>query len=104
MLAMFIAISDERMQPTDDTQFTFMETAPGYPVPIKEWFYPGRLTGLEFLYSKEQRETIAQHMHAEATTQTAANIPEESPSVSEPAPQPSVEQPAQPQAEEQPQS
>jgi hypothetical protein len=71
MLTMFIAISAQRMEPTDETVFTFIETAPQYPLPIKEWFYPGRLTGLEFVYPKEQREEIARHM-ATAVTETAS--------------------------------
>jgi hypothetical protein len=61
MLTMFMAISDERLEPADKTVFTFIETAPGYPLPIKEWFYPGRLNGLEFIYPKEQALEIARH-------------------------------------------
>jgi len=61
MLTMFMAVSDERTRPVDNTVFTFVETAPGYPLPIKEWFYPGRLTGLEFIYSKDQAREIARH-------------------------------------------
>ena len=101
LLAMFIAISDQRMEVTDKTVFNFMETAPGYPVPIKEWFYPGRLHGLEFIYSKEQRDTIALHMRGAAVTATASNtvtkteetaVSEEKPSVTEPTEKSEVEE------------
>ncbi len=34
-LTMFMAISDERLQPADKTVFTFIETQPGYPLPVK---------------------------------------------------------------------
>src|SRR5262249_11960496 len=61
MLTMFMAISDERPEPTDRTQFTFIETQPQYPLPIKEWFYPGRLHGLEFIYPKDQAIKISEH-------------------------------------------
>src|SRR5262245_28224153 len=61
MLTMFMAVSADRSEPADRTVFNFIETAPGYPLPIKEWFYPGRLNGLEFVYPKEQAESIAQH-------------------------------------------
>jgi len=61
MLTMFMAISDERLQPVDDTTFTFIETQAGFPLPMKEWFYPGRLNGLEFVYPKDQASTIASH-------------------------------------------
>ena len=93
LLTMFIAISDERMQPTDDTKFTFMETAPGYPIPIKEWFYPGRLRGLEFVYPKEQRLEISRHGRESVqtasviTTKSENNVVlEEKPSVAESTP------------------
>jgi hypothetical protein len=61
MLTMFMGISDERREPTDETVFTFIEVQPGHPLPIKEWFYPGRITGLEFVYPKEQALEIARH-------------------------------------------
>src|SRR5262245_56341071 len=48
MLTMFLAISAQRFTPTDDTLFTFFETQPGFPLPMHEWFYPGRMSGLEF--------------------------------------------------------
>src|SRR5438132_2506034 len=101
MMVMFMAISDQRMEPTDKTVFNFMETQPGYPVPIKEWFYPGRLHGLEFIYPKEQLDTIAQHMRG-AVTATASNtitkseetaVFEEKPSVTEPVGKVEEEQP-----------
>jgi len=95
MLTMFQAISAERLEPTDKTLFTFMEMQPSYPLPIKEWFYPGRLHGLEFVYPKEQAATIALHrLGAEPVTETATNITktetttvaEEKPSVAEATP------------------
>jgi len=76
MLTMFIAISAQRFEPKDETQFTFMETSPGYPVPIKEWFYPGRLTGLEFIYPKDQAEEIAAHSRDRVATTEVAELRE----------------------------
>jgi hypothetical protein len=61
LLTQFLAISDERLEPADKTTFTFIETEPGFPMPIKEWFYPGRITGLEFIYPKKQALEIARH-------------------------------------------
>ena len=61
MLTMFLTISSERMEPTDKTLFTFVETEPAYPLPIREWFYPGRILGHEFVYPKDQAMKIAQH-------------------------------------------
>src|SRR5207249_2578753 len=81
LLTQFLAISDERSQPADNTTFTFIETEPGYPMPIKEWFYPGRKTGLEFVYAKKQALEIARHAKKPAlavgapTPATAENGP-----------------------------
>jgi hypothetical protein len=61
MLTMFMCAAHERTVPTDKTVFTFIETQPGYPMPIKEWFYPDHLDGLEFIYPKKQARQIAAH-------------------------------------------
>jgi hypothetical protein len=87
LITMFMGIRDERMQPTDDTKFTFMESAPGFPLPIKEWFYPGRLSGLEFIYPKAQLERIAGYRTATRTTEVAVAEP-----VVEPAPEQEIAQ------------
>lgn len=61
LLTTFMAVSDLRQEPADNTVFTFIETEPGYPLPMKEWFYPGRITGLEFIYPRQQAMEIARH-------------------------------------------
>src|SRR5262245_16294821 len=71
VLTTFMAISDSRLEPADKTVLTFIEVAPGYPKPVKSWFYPGRVNGLEFLYSKEQKAEIAAHAPGAAEVQTA---------------------------------
>ena len=75
MLTQFIAINSERLEPVNKTTFTFIETQPGYPKPIREWFYPGRNIGLEFVYPKEQALEIAKHaLQPVLTTETAINL------------------------------
>jgi hypothetical protein len=75
MLTQFLAINDERAEPEDKTVFTFIETQPGYPKPIRSWFYPGRTIGLEFVYPKEQAMEIARHAKEPIlTTETAVNL------------------------------
>jgi hypothetical protein len=75
MLTQFLAINDERLEPVDKTTFTFIETQPGYPKPIRSWFYPGRNIGLEFIYPKEQALEIARHAKEPLlTTETAVNL------------------------------
>ena len=72
VISTFFAASAWRLEPEGDTVMTFYETASGYPKPVKTWFYPGRLDGFEFMYSKEEKAQIAAHMGgAAATVQTA---------------------------------
>ncbi len=74
MLTMFMCAADERTEPTDKTVFTFIETQPGYPMPIKEWFYPGHLDGLEFIYPKKQARQIAVHALEPVLSGDASNL------------------------------
>lgn len=74
MLTMFMAIADERTEPTDRTVFSFIETEPGFPLPVKEWFYPGRLNGLEFIYPKKQAREIAAHAEEPILAADSTNL------------------------------
>jgi hypothetical protein len=83
-LATFLAISETRPRPVEETTFEFMEVPAGNPLPIRSWFYPGRMTGLEFLYSNDQREKIAAYTdRTAATTQTASASIDEQEALSE---------------------
>ena len=53
-------IPAQRQEPTDDTAVTFAEQGAGQPEVLVKWFYPGRETGNEFLYSKEKEKELAQ--------------------------------------------
>jgi hypothetical protein len=37
-----------RMEPTDDSSFTFYEKSADQPAALRTWFYPGENDGLEF--------------------------------------------------------
>ena len=74
MLTMFMGISDERLQPADKTVFTFIETQPGFPLPVREWFYPGRPNGLEFVYPKDQAMEIARHAREAVLATNTTNL------------------------------
>ena len=52
-------VSAERTEATGHTAITLAEPESGNPVLVK-WFYPGRLTGHEFVYAPAQEQTIAQ--------------------------------------------
>jgi hypothetical protein len=73
LLTQFLAVSAERPEPEDETSFEFMEVDPGFPKPIKTWFYPGRNIGLEFVYSDEQMAQIAAHQSGRGLTEVSAS-------------------------------
>src|SRR6266576_2615598 len=52
-------ISAERQDPTDDTTITLAREGDGKPEALVNWFYPGRVIGNEFVYSKEQEKELA---------------------------------------------
>jgi LPXTG-motif cell wall-anchored protein len=54
-----LAIPNYRMKATDKTVITFSERAAGSPEAIREWFYPGRQWGEEFVYPKSRAIELA---------------------------------------------
>ncbi|HXN17265.1 MAG TPA: hypothetical protein VN875_02945 [Candidatus Binatus sp.] len=59
LYATLLTIDAERRQPTDNTAFTFAERGSSQNQAIVTWFYPGRTTGHEFLYSKQVQSELA---------------------------------------------
>jgi hypothetical protein len=74
LLATFFGITAQRPRATDDSEFTFMETEPGYPLPLQYWYYPGRLIGLEFVYPKDQATQITQHSGSTVLSMDSADL------------------------------
>jgi hypothetical protein len=60
-------VSADRREPTGETAITLVESE-GQPEMLVKWFYPGRLAGHEFVYSKQQEQEIA---HAQQETVVA---------------------------------
>jgi hypothetical protein len=60
LYATVLAIPTDRQEPTGDTTVTVAEQGSGRPDALLTWFYPGHLTGHEFIYSKHQAEALAQ--------------------------------------------
>ena len=56
-------VPTERPKPTDDTAMTLAEQRSGKPDILLKWFYPGRVTGNEFLYSGSKAKALAQDEH-----------------------------------------
>jgi hypothetical protein len=55
-----LTIATERQQPADDPTVTLAEPESGRPAVLVKWFYPGRESGNEFVYSKQTEKEIAQ--------------------------------------------
>ncbi len=58
--ATLLTVPAERRQATDDTAITLAEQESGKPDALLKWFYPGRLTGSEFVYSTPEENELAQ--------------------------------------------
>jgi hypothetical protein len=54
-----LAIPNQRLQPTGETQFSFWEMPAGQPRALKAWFYPGDNFGQAFAYPKDLATQIA---------------------------------------------
>ena len=50
ILATVLTVPAARLTAADATRITFEEQSAGTPFPIKMWFYPGELSGEEFVY------------------------------------------------------
>ena len=63
LYASAVTIPTVRPQATGDTEVTLAEQTQGTPNALLRWFYPGRLTGREFVYPKAQEQQLAQDRH-----------------------------------------
>lgn len=55
LIATLLAAPAQRNEVTDDTVITFKEQPNGGPEALAKWFYPGELSGVEFLYGGAQQ-------------------------------------------------
>ncbi len=58
-IATVIALPNERLHPTGETQFGWYETPANQPPAMRAWFYPGNLFGQEFVYPTKRGSEIA---------------------------------------------
>jgi hypothetical protein len=56
---LFFTIPAERLEPAENPEVRFMETASGTPAGIRTWWYPGERRGWEFIFPKEQARRLA---------------------------------------------
>ena len=59
LVGTFISIPNYRLRASDQTIIKFDERAAGSPQAIKEWFYPGKNYGHEFVYPKTEALALA---------------------------------------------
>ncbi len=59
MHATLLAIPAQRMEPAGEPEVRFMETVANRPPAVRTWWYPGRSTGHEFIYPREQAQRLA---------------------------------------------
>ncbi|MCU1301009.1 MAG: hypothetical protein JWQ87_1293 [Candidatus Sulfotelmatobacter sp.] len=52
-------VSTDRPEPTDHTVVALAEQGTGQPDVLVKWFYPGRETGNEFVYSKQEEKELS---------------------------------------------
>lgn len=67
------AIPTERPNPAEKPQVTFTETASGSPEALKKWYYPGDLTGEEFVYPKGQLTMMANNRELQTSRSTVSD-------------------------------
>ncbi len=60
LYATLMAIPTERPNPSGESVITFAEQGAGKPDALLKWFYPGRTTGNEFIYPKQEEKQLAQ--------------------------------------------
>lgn len=59
VLSTVIAIPNKRLEPTGDTEFAWYETPAGQPPAMRAWFFPGELSGQEFVYDERRGSQLA---------------------------------------------
>jgi hypothetical protein len=68
IFATVLAIPAQRMEPSDEPEVRFMEVAASQPPAIRTWWFPGRTTGHEFIYPKEQAMRLARGANSSVLT------------------------------------
>lgn len=90
-----MGITDYRLEPTGKTVIGFEERAANSPEAVKDWFYPGDLYGVEFVYPHEQPVAVAHNTmltKPEPAYEATPEATNEAPAA--PAPAPVAEAPA----------
>ncbi len=60
LLATVMTISATVTKPTDNGELKFAKQPGNQPITLISWFYPGRMTGHEFLYSSRREKKLSE--------------------------------------------
>ena len=115
VISTVLAIPNERLKPTGDTEFSFYESQVGGTPALQAWFYPGDNFGQQFAYPKDRAVELARASGEEVPSlsgddlssgqvstaspnenETAADTAPAEESATTPAPQPSAQTHTQP--------
>lgn len=69
LIATFNTIVTLRSEKTDSGELTFAEQPRKQPAALITWFYPGRLTGREFVYSPREEESLSKNQQVTVIAQ-----------------------------------
>jgi hypothetical protein len=59
LITTVIALHTQRLQPTDESEFSFYDSPAGQPTALQTWFYPGDDTGFFFLQRQQTAAPLA---------------------------------------------
>lgn len=72
LYATLFAVPTDRQEPTDKTEVKFAERPHDKPEALLKWYYPGVLTGHEFIYSVKHEREFAREAKLDVLTSYAA--------------------------------
>jgi hypothetical protein len=72
LYATLLAVPTDRQQPTDRTEIKLAERPHDRPEALLKWYYPGLLTGHEFIYSVKHEREFARDAKLDVLASNAA--------------------------------
>jgi hypothetical protein len=67
VLATIQAIPTDRSEATDRGEYIFSKQSQGHPIALISWFYPGLLTGHEFVYQPSEETRLSRNEQVTVT-------------------------------------
>jgi hypothetical protein len=71
LYATVLGITKDRLEPADKTIVTFEERSTGAPEAVKTWFYPGEVSGIQFVYHKQRALQLATNTNESVPAMTS---------------------------------